>query len=799
MLTSHSRADIELIDGLSHGDVELFREHTRLAPRSHIKCEFDASDASRVGLTVKSEPSAPLAARTPSRKMIARLLSCSQIRTRNLAVPRLSFLKTLGVRVAFLRLLRHIFLVIPSAEPDKYDLAAVQESDTRWMDHGISSTVRIMHHELTSDSCSHIERLEYITTYTCDHWDRTPATTNTEEASNCHRSRRLKGVVNEVQASMTTEMFYRMSRNLRKSCESQELQLKAKKSDQKAFQKQSSVTEKVLQAKLNAVTGGTTSSRSKQTKSTSYKSVIVSTSSSGRVKTVMVPIQYDASNLTPFNFGFDTTQFDFSMFNNPPTPEPVQNPLDLNFSIFTTDLAANGSSAVEYDLNWSALTPPNELPMLPAPPASSPPFAPEVPELLLEPTDISVKSKGKMDGLDEGNILHMQRNRIRCMHSSDNEISASSGQLNEGEPPFDYEGVDLLASVILNGCSSWFSKLEPRAAELLPRSSSCATTLFEDIIPTSYKAVKLNVTADRVNSTISDQDDGQSQVFNHEDHSETRSLSSTMTSLEASQNISSVSNDESCNSDAQLYDIQDVGDSESGWDLSQGSNSYRDPGQAISGMHNIVLVEEFAHSTLYPSLKTQREGAEQLKLILVQRHRDLGDNHPETIVAMENLASAHYKLGEYRLARDLHVVALEKRRIVSGEDHPDTLRIVGVLGSTYHELGQFEEAESLKLEVLEKRKKVLGPDYPGTLWAMGNFAMTHRRLGRLAEAENPLIQVLEKQRQVLGEDHSDTLHTMGNLAAIYEQLGQLTDVESLVVQVLEKREKLWAKTIYPLS
>ncbi|KAJ6600905.1 hypothetical protein B0H10DRAFT_1923681 [Mycena sp. CBHHK59/15] len=163
-----------------------------------------------------------------------------------------------------------------------------------------------------------------------DHWDRTPATTNTGEAQHhwtnsltgiqlspveaIESARRVdQGVVNEVRASTITgvlsnsnnEMFHRMSRNVqrqstaaRKSRESEELgdikaQLKAKISDQKAFRKQSSATEKALQAELNAVTGATTSGRSKQAKSTRYESVVVSASSSGRVKTVMVPVKYN--------------------------------------------------------------------------------------------------------------------------------------------------------------------------------------------------------------------------------------------------------------------------------------------------------------------------------------------------------------------------------------------------------------------------------------------------------------------------------------------------------------------------
>lgn len=100
-------------------------------------------------------------------------------------------------------------------------------------------------------------------------------------------------------------MFHRLSRNTqrqstasRKSRESRELgnitsELEAKISDQKAIRKQSSEMQKALQDQLKSVKGVATSSRSKKNKSISYESVIVSASSSGRVKTVMVPVRYN--------------------------------------------------------------------------------------------------------------------------------------------------------------------------------------------------------------------------------------------------------------------------------------------------------------------------------------------------------------------------------------------------------------------------------------------------------------------------------------------------------------------------
>ncbi|KAJ6540622.1 hypothetical protein B0H19DRAFT_1078027 [Mycena capillaripes] len=97
------------------------------------------------------------------------------------------------------------------------------------------------------------------------------------------------------------------------------------------------------------------------------------------------------------------------------------------------------------------------------------------------------------------------------------------GPGSEPKPPFDYEGVDSLATSALTGISNWFGELDrgdlpaqpyyatfcqvvqllrmPRAAELLPESSTCATTTLENIIPTHYQNAKLHVTVNRENET----------------------------------------------------------------------------------------------------------------------------------------------------------------------------------------------------------------------------------------------------------------------------------------------------------
>jgi hypothetical protein len=69
----------------------------------------------------------------------------------------------------------------------------------------------------------------------------------------------------------------------------------------------------------------------------------------------------------------------------------------------------------------------------------------------------------------------------------------------------------------------------------------------------------------------------------------------------------------------------------------------------ISGAQTVLA------STLWPSPEAWCKELEEWKLILVNKQRDLGDNHPETLEPTEKLAWLQYQLGEFSSARDLQV------------------------------------------------------------------------------------------------------------------------------------------------
>ena len=87
-------------------------------------------------------------------------------------------------------------------------------------------------------------------------------------------------------------------------------------------------------------------------------------------------------------------------------------------------------------------------------------------------------------------------------------------------------------------------------------------------------------------------------------------------------------------------------------------------------------------------------------------------------------------LGRSNEAVQVHEACLEIRKRVLGEEHPDTLQSMNNLAVTYDRLGRSNEAVQVHEACLEITKRVLGEEHPETLRSMNNLWATYDNLGR---------------------------------------------------------------------
>jgi hypothetical protein len=177
--------------------------------------------------------------------------------------------------------------------------------------------------------------------------------------------------------------------------------------------------------------------------------------------------------------------------------------------------------------------------------------------------------------------------------------------------------------------------------------------------------------------------------------------------------------------------------------------------------------------------------AEELEVFVMQTtKRVLGEEHPDTLTAMGNLAGTYRKQGKWNEAEELGVLVMQTSKRVLGEEHPDTLTAMANLAATYQNQGKWKEAEELQVFVMQTTKRVLGEEHPDTLTAIGSLAGTYRTQGQWKEAEELEVFVMQTTKRVLGEEHPDTLTAMANLAATYWNQGKWKEAEKLQVFVV---------------
>ncbi|KAF2726855.1 HET-domain-containing protein, partial [Polyplosphaeria fusca] len=105
-------------------------------------------------------------------------------------------------------------------------------------------------------------------------------------------------------------------------------------------------------------------------------------------------------------------------------------------------------------------------------------------------------------------------------------------------------------------------------------------------------------------------------------------------------------------------------------------------------------------------------------------------------------AMALYNDGRWTEAEQLDVQVMETRKRVLGDEHPDTLTSIANLASTYRNQG---------------RKRVLGDEHPDTLTSINNLAFTFKGQGIYKKAIPLLEKCCRLQQRVLGQEHPHTI------------------------------------------
>ena len=179
----------------------------------------------------------------------------------------------------------------------------------------------------------------------------------------------------------------------------------------------------------------------------------------------------------------------------------------------------------------------------------------------------------------------------------------------------------------------------------------------------------------------------------------------------------------------------------------------------------------------------QIAGRELYEQVLAIRRRTLGEEHPATLAATISLAESYQALGELVAARQLHEQALAAFRRKLGKDHQVTLELMRKVAMLQQATGELGEARELHEQLLAARRRTGGWEHPATLDALHSLAGILFMLGELDEARELYLQALFARDRTLGKEHPDTLAEMSSLGLVFQATGELAQARGLHEQV----------------
>lgn len=205
------------------------------------------------------------------------------------------------------------------------------------------------------------------------------------------------------------------------------------------------------------------------------------------------------------------------------------------------------------------------------------------------------------------------------------------------------------------------------------------------------------------------------------------------------------------------------------------------------------LIRAQLHQALgntYQSLGLYNAGEPHLRSALELRRCELGEEHPDVALSLNELAVLLSAKGDKPAAEIVYREALALRRRLFGDKHLDVALSLNNLGVLLKDMGRYVEAEPLFREALSLRRELLGAEHPHVAITLNNLGTLLRSKGDYGEAEFLLREALELRRRVLGDEHLDTATSLNDLAWLLSDVGQFAAAEILQREALALRRKL---------
>jgi tetratricopeptide (TPR) repeat protein len=179
----------------------------------------------------------------------------------------------------------------------------------------------------------------------------------------------------------------------------------------------------------------------------------------------------------------------------------------------------------------------------------------------------------------------------------------------------------------------------------------------------------------------------------------------------------------------------------------------------------------------------------------VEMNRELlGDEHRDTLMSEQELASAFLARGEFDSARELGERTLGVRRRVLGEEDADTLASMNNLGAVFRSQGNHVAARAIVEQVLAIQQRVYGDDHLLTITAQSTLGGVLAGQGDLPAARALIETARDSALRTLGEEHPRSMTLSTNLALILAAEGSHAEARDLIERVCDIQQRVLGET-----
>ncbi|MEV6871560.1 FxSxx-COOH system tetratricopeptide repeat protein [Amycolatopsis sp. NPDC051128] len=163
---------------------------------------------------------------------------------------------------------------------------------------------------------------------------------------------------------------------------------------------------------------------------------------------------------------------------------------------------------------------------------------------------------------------------------------------------------------------------------------------------------------------------------------------------------------------------------------------------------------------------------------------ELGEDHPQTLMAANNYATSLFLSGDAVAACDVAEQNYVRRLRLLGADNLMTCSSLAKLGTYRRELGDYDAARDMLDNAAQRLHALLPDPHPTKLSVQYQRAVTRRFTGSPRTARDATESVVREYRELLGPGHPRTLAGVLSLAAATRATHQFEDAVHLADEAL---------------